>query len=411
MLKVSTSGLARTMLIPPVDKEVTTNISGSFSEDPLYILRLCKCPIDLVLATRLEISEKLCLIANIIGFVKINCPNWDIGISICTITKLLQIREETDNYYGLFSIIIDYGYGQKLLLFTYEHIYQLIIQLWMEIPSKMLSIEFRKKLIVKGLNSHLPATIIENIKFNVETWFSNLNKNSQITLLVEWFCELDSLGQLLAIKKSYEKTVQDKIEEDKAFKRKYNITIDEYNARQQVAKKNGLCKFIRQRTECPYNVNCTFYHGRLEETFGIQECRTGDKCQLLQKGECKFLHTSSPDRIDKTKKFYSQMNKLGESYLVPKEKVRQVDLECLYNPYIVLQKIETNNKSNYTKYVIPRCKHTTNKYGIEHVCNKRVLFMTKNNTKIKNFYCCYEHMVANEPAPFYVVKQNILDQM
>jgi hypothetical protein len=184
---------------------------------------------------------------------------------------------------------------------------------------------------------------------------------------------------------------------------------DDYVFQQEKAKKKGLCKNFREGIKCGHGVNCIFYHGKIEDTYGIQPCRHRDKCVHLQKGECKFVHDPSESQIYSTKAFYSLFSLENDLFYISRSKSNLVDFQCKNDPFIILKKEETTENNVY--YSIPICLCiVTNNYGVKFVCNKPVRFMSKEDGTVSSFYCSHEHMITSEPnCQSYVVKQNILD--
>ena len=384
--------------------------TGDIIKDIINFIKKNKCPLDIIVSsTKFTTIEKLIIVKQLIYITNIQNPTWNLGISANTISKLFQHKEETYEFLELFTTIITYSIRKETTIFGYIHLYQLVLQLWMDVSKNYLSIDFRKNLISIGFNNYLPSVILHEIKCNIEIWFNNLGKNQDITELIEWLCIFDHTGNIACIKTSYEKKKKESFDKEKEFKKMHNMSMEEYKRQQQNAKINGICKYIRQNTSCPHATRCIFYHGKLEETYGIQPCRYGITCKHLHIGECKFLHKPSLNQLSKVHAFYSMLSRKGNLFLTTKEKYRYVDNEIRNNPYVILEKLKTDTFDIIT-YRIPTCTHDIDIYGAKQKCGNKVLFMTKLGSQLK-FYCCYEHMYADYPNVSYVVKQNILDEI
>lgn len=361
-------------------------------------------PIDVILVSNLKISKKIELFDDFVDLIEINNIRSGAGITSLTMTLLLKEKEETLEYMNLFKRIVDFSniFFSKPI-FTYDHLYHLIIQAWMVLPLYF-STEFLKKMIIIALGGTIPEDILMEFKLNAHEWFVNL-KNSTINDMINWLCTIDLSGELTKIKNAYEKNLLQEQEIEKAFKKKFNMTRKEYETKQQQAKSNGLCKFVRDGTLCPYSTRCKFYHGNLEETYAIQPCRNHNKCQFLQSGECMFMHQPTDNQLVQLTKFYKILAE--NNYLLSKSQSVYVDKQCETNPFVILKKTKD---SDYVQYCVPKCScEYIDSLGIIHCCDKQVVFMTKNFLgKPKNFYCSYEHMITSEKPISYCVKQNAL---
>lgn len=368
-------------------------------------------PIDILLeSVNISFDEMKFIIEKILEIFSLHLPHYNLGITSKTMTKLLQKKEETQGYLDLYFKIMEYCHKKKLEIFNYNHLYYLVLQIWMDPPHNIISISFRKKLIKIGLNGILPNDIIQQIKIDINIWLANIGKNQDITDLIDWLCEFDDSCQLLQCKNIYEKNMERLAETTKIFQKMYNMTFDEYMVQQQKAKKNGLCKFIREGKECIYGVKCMFYHGKIEETYGIQPCRHGNNCSHLTSGECKFVHEPTPEQYNNIVSFYSSFCRDSTGYFyIDVSKMKFIDTQCKNNPFVILKK--EKYLDNYVFYSIPYCNHIIeNEYHVKYECGNPVKFMSKKNGKI-NFYCSYDHMVSNEGICSYIVKQNILDDI
>ena len=365
-------------------------------------------PVDSILRSKtISLEEKWTAIevrVNICIEYSVDC----LGISPTTITILMQKKVESDYFLNIFQKIIDYANVYGSSVFTYDHLYHLVLQIWMELPHAI-TIEFRKKIISYAFSENLPSEIIDKIETDVSIWFANLDRNPDITEMINWLCEIDKTGKLVIIRRKYENAIKETKEVRKEFQKRFNITPEEYDLQQERAKCNGLCKFVRDGHRCSYGGQCSFYHGRIENTYGVQPCRNGFRCQHLKTGECRFFHQASPTRKNSIAEFYNSFKRVdGIWFLVPMSEEETVDKKRLKNPFIILQK--HGRSENYVRYTIPLCKcSTVNEFGTESLCNKPVKFMSLKNRKISSFYCSYEHMMTKEPrCVSYHVKQNIL---
>ena len=375
-------------------------------------------PIDIIIASDFSLKEKLCLVENLLDCYKTYFFNLNTGISSKTISILLENKQENSEFKNLFSKIIQfwhdaYYHTNSTPIFTYDHLYHLVIQVWADLPM-VLSTNFRKEIILIGLGNlvnstrgnHIPQNIINCIKADIHDWLVNIGKNQCVTNMIDWLFQLDTSEELINTKLAYEKNMKLSVESDKAFQKQHNITKEEYVVQQEKAKKYGLCKFIREGNECKFGVKCKFYHGKLEETEGVQECFNGFNCNHIANGKCKFVHTPTKKQFTDAKDFYEELEKDDTGFLVPYSRMKSIDLHCSCDPFIILKKGGTIGEKIH--YFIPKCSCVS---SCDLYCNKPVRFMTKNN-QVMNFYCSYEHMVKSEKnTPSYVVKQNILDQI
>ncbi|MEM0353975.1 MAG: hypothetical protein QXW79_00200 [Thermoplasmata archaeon] len=356
--------------------------------------------LSIISSDELNITEKNKMVDYLLGD-----ENLEVGPDI--ISKLLEIKEETNDFVELYEKIICLAKKKKCEIFTYQHLYQLVLQIWMDHPNNLVSTDFRKKIIYISFGGKLPNKIVELIKSDIDIWFVNLRRNREITNLIYWLCTLDESGELEKYKNNYERIQDETSEKRKTFQKLYNMCIEEYYAYQQRAKANGLCKYIRRSEKCPHGTNCIFYHGKVEETYGIQMCKYGEKCSHLPLGECKFVHIPNKKQLEKIRNLYSSLQRTSNGFLARKEQTKYIDSQCLHNPFFILKKI--GNVGENILYIIPECNHVDEYFGIKKICKNPVRFMTKKNCKILNFYCNYEHMVAHEPRTSYVVKQNVLN--
>ncbi|XWV25850.1 hypothetical protein QJ857_gp1232 [Tupanvirus soda lake] len=394
-----------------------TNIDDEslmYLQDIMPSLLSTEKPFDCILSSFLSVQKKLFMFDQFMCFLKNNYDNYCTGISEKTMTILLDDIEESDEYLHLFGKLVEYSNHLKLKIFTYNHLYRLVLQMWMDLP-QIFSNEFRKNLIYIGFNKYLPFNIIEQIKINAGIWFANFGKDPNITNLIEWLCVFDTTGKLSIIKNAFEETVAFSFESTKAlkaFQKEYNMTKEEYEIQQNKAKEKGLCRKIRSGEVCPHGVSCMFYHGKLQETYGVQLCRNGNNCSRLSSGECKFVHIPTEKQLEYAIKFYDSLKRDKNGFLVEPSKVRWVDIQCKQNPFIILRK--DGRIGDQIHYSIPVCSGCeTNEFGVSYVCNKPVKFMTKIEGQPAGFYCCYEHMIQNEREETcqYSVKQNILNQV
>jgi len=366
---------------------------------------------SIILNKHLSIHQKKDFLVKLFGEVTHYYKEIKLQITSNTISELLLIKEETKDFFDLFSIVMQYCLKNNLQVFTYDHLYNLVLQVWMDLSDNTISTEFRKALIMIGFGGKIPKNIFRRIKANINTWLINTSKNSDIFDLVVWICSLDKTKELMRCKILYEKTMKESMEVTKSFQKLHNMTLEEYNIQQLISKKNGQCKYFRLGKICPHDTRCIFYHGKLEETYGIQPCRHGPKCAHFASGGCKFIHDISKKELQIVSNFYSNLQIIGDNFLVAQKDARFVDDQCITNPFIILKRQKSTN--THVVYSIPVCSCTIiNEYGIAQSCDKPVRFMTKkNNKRISNFYCCYEHMNTMEPNSQYVVKQNVLDKI
>lgn len=328
-------------------------------------------------------------------------------------TKLLVLKEESNDYLKLYSDVILQAKQKGFDIFNYDHLHHLVLQIWMDFP-KDISDSFRKKLILVGMghngngdNFSLPKYVSDKIKENIGVWLSSCEANRRINAMTEWLFALDPTGELLDIKLKYEQNIPIIKEQSKNFRKKFGISKEDADTQQEKAKTNGLCKFIRNGEECPHKTKCIFYHGKLEQTYGVQPCRNGDSCHHLRLGTCKFVHKPNPKIICEINNIHKNLCEQNGKFLdINSKNEKLIDSNCLYNPFFTMKKIGTCKFG--TVYTVPKCAcRLTNQFGIELQCNKPIKFMTKKNGHVSNFYCCYEHMQESEPDTDYVVKQSI----
>lgn len=327
-----------------------------------------------------------------------------IDIDTLTVTKLLQIKEESFDFLEIFTNIFRYAFNRKLKIFNYNHLFHLVLQSWMDIPL-IISNSFKKQLIVIALNGSIPNDFIDKISEESTNWFANLEGNGNLADMINWLCFLDKTGRLNQIKNDYLENSKINSEETKKFRKIYNITKEEYIIQQQKAKKNGICKFIREGKKCENGTKCKFYHGKVEETYGIQPCRNGFSCIHFLKGDCKFVHEPTENILNRTKIFYNLLEKSDKGYLVKEDDLKIVENEIQSNPFFILKKCKKMGQMYY--FIIPQCNASNSK----KICNNPVRFVTKRKNQLLNYYCCYEHMISCEPKCSYIVKQNILEKI
>lgn len=388
--------------------KIDMNIDEILTEKKILIILLKNpCVIDTILIQdSLTVYGKKYITNKIIEMTKMYYPEYKLKITSGTITKLLQIKEESDDFLFLFTNIINFCVWNFLQVFTYVHLYYLVLQIWMDSPQNIISNNFRKKLIIIGFNGDPPQSIFEQIKININDWFINIGKNSDITELIDWLCLLDNTGQLSHNKILYEKTLKKPTKKMKLSQRLHNMTNEEYEIQQHNAKKNGLCKFVREGKICPHDTKCIFYHGKLEDTYGVQLCRLKTSCTRLNMGNCKFIHEPNDEQICKALTFYKLLKRDNTGFTMNLSNVWYVDKQCYTNPFVILKKDKIY--SEHAHYSIPVCSYTAkDEFNIENFCGKPIHFMSREGC----FYCCHKHMNISEPDCHFVVKQNILDKI
>lgn len=360
-------------------------------------------PMDIVLEADVGLQEKLEAFISLTEITK----KHDIGINEYTTSRLIELYENNETFCDFFIKYLEYAIEKKRTVFVYKHLYRLVIQIWMEVYSRSPSLEIRKKIIARGLNNEIPLEIIMKIHRDIDDWFSPANLNSDVKDLVEWLCQLDNTKLMAKMRDSYQKVQLENLEKHKEFKKKNKMTMDEYRNLQEAAKKEGACKYKRNNKECPFGVNCKFYHGDVEHTYGVQPCIMGEKCTLLREGKCHFVHRTSAYWLPKKHQMYRYLKPYGNNFITEKIYVPEIDEQIYNNPFVILKKSELS-ASNSATYTVPRCCHKQEIYGIEKICDRPVCFATREDKKIKNYYCCYEHMIASEPNVNnnFVVKQH-----
>jgi hypothetical protein len=329
----------------------------------------------------------------------------NINVESNFLTKLLGIREETPEYLSMFKTIM--GMIRKPI-FNYEHIDSLVFKSWMVPLKRNISVKYFIQLIEIGFKNaqgwdndkltQIPETILSSFIYNHTKWFDNYGINPYATELIDWLIKHDETDTLFKLKIQY---TNDMIVAKSIPKRETDPFLSQ--------KKNGLCKYKRKGLECPSGTSCKFYHGRIEHTFGVQECH--DKtCEHLKRGRCVYVH--KPDRGKKKElhNLFSIGTIDGDTLLVSNILSVRIDYRCIHDPFCVLKKVEVT--SGKTKYVIPKC---------ELNCDRTAVFMVKNpkenDTMNVRFYCCYEHMESNEKIInpegklVYCIKQNCMSDI
>lgn len=360
---------------------------------------LAKSIDEIISLENISLFEKKMLISKILEHDKY----LEIKINTYTMTKLLEIKEESVDFLEIYILIIRCAADRNTNIFTYEHLYHLVLQSWMDIPF-VISSNFKQQLIAIALNGFLPNNFIEKIAADSSDWFDNLQQSGNLLMIVDWLCHFDKMGHFYQIKNRYLEETKLQMIESKLFLKMHNITKDEYNIQQLRAKKNGLCKFIREKRTCENGQKCKFYHGKIEETYGIQSCRHGLSCSHFLKGECKFAHDPSQDQFHTTSILYKSLMKYRNGFLVLDQDFFMIERERKNNPFVIL-KLESQGKAgNY--YVIPTCQCATN-----GTCNELVKFITHERGWETRYYCSYDHMIQCQPNVPYQVKQNILKKI
>lgn len=375
--------------------------------------------IDLVISKNdLTIEEKELLVDRILFVANMYKNKFVLQITQYTISKLLLSKIDNRHFLELYSKILNYCHENSIEAFTYKHLYNLVLQIWAEHP-KTISTEFRTKLLKIGLNNKLPSNILAHIKNDLDIWFVNLDKNQTISMIIKELCAIDPTGELLNLKKSFEQRVEKIKEYKKAFHKFHNMCPEEYELKLANAKSKGLCKDVREGKVCSNN-HCAFYHGKLEETFGIQYCRNSD-CEHLKNGICRFLHRPTKEQLANANKLYSLLNRAENCYFADHDQIPFIDDLRKTNPFFVLEKVITNDFGAI--YGVPTCCTMVNEYFISNKtcsgskmeieipvisenkirCGRSVTIMTSDD----NFYCSFEHMRMSNNNCNYVVKQNI----
>lgn len=361
-------------------------------------------PVDTVIkSVQLNIKEKKFVIVQILSLDKYLHLSHKLDITSMTISKLLKFKSNNKDFMDLFKIIIE---ASSNAIFTYEHLYHLILQIWMDDAGTSFSLCNRQILISIGLGEKIHQDFLENIKKDVVCWFCNVDKIYEITHLVNWLCTIDDSGDLTRYLNMYKNSASELELNVKFFKKISGMTPNEYQMRQRRTKKNGLCKFIRESKICPYGFSCNYYHGKIEETYGFQLCRSGNKCTRLKTSGCKFCHVPTDSDIISTKNIYGLFTRIQNNVLaLDPIYEKYIDEQLINNPFCIFQK--TGRTPDKVYYKIPKCEcHITDEYGLRTICGKSVRFMSKNR-----FYCCFEHLECSKQSSNYTVKQNILRQV
>lgn len=367
----------------------------------LEYLRNTNRPVDSIIKLNIDIAEKYLTIKNL--FVFSEKFNINLNVTCETLTLLLRIKSEKPEFLALYSFIID----KYPFIFNCDHLYHLVFQIWIDIRETYISMETRKNLIYIGLKNGLNDTIMEKIKEESDIWFLYISENSEVYELIQFICKIDISGKFRKYKELYESRSKEHRENDKIFRKINGITMNEFKDKRERTKRNGMCKFIIENKICPYGINCKFYHGRVQDTFGIQICKHGTKCDIKF---CKFKHEPTPEIIAMTQKMYSNYFVCSNNYLISRiNQEKEIDNHILKNPYFIAQKVKRTNNTVY--YQIPKCCCSIqDEFGNPTKCNKPIVLMSRNSINFR-FYCCYEHMESQEKIINFAVKQNILDKI
>lgn len=355
-----------------------------------------------LLKKNFPLKIKYLLITIILNLAKDNKIN--IIITSETITHLLKLKDNNLFYYDIYDIICSYCNNNKLNVFTYNHLYQLVLQPWINSNSNI-PLKNKKKMIQLSFPNGFSNEILHSIYLDQEMWFDSINQNKEISELIEWLCYYDKSNVIMTYKIQFETKNLNNIKEMKEFKKQYHISLEEYKIKQENAKKNGLCKYVRNNQLCPKYTICNFYHGPVEDTYGIQYCKYGNQCKYIQNNECNFLHKPSDLQISKLKEFYSSIKKIDNTtFMVDQLQEEYIDNKIKTDPYIILKKI--NRIGNMIIYKIPTCDANVKDINGNYCkCNKNVVFASENFNK---FYCSYIHMYESEKTHKYTIKQNFL---
>lgn len=328
-----------------------------------------------------------------------------------TMSRLLEIKEDSPDFHLLYINLVRYAASKNIALFTYKHLYHLVLQSWMDLP-RVFRNEFKKNLILIVLNGTLPIHFVHQIINDSVHWFGNTTNNE----MIEWLCSLDKSGFLNRKRTDYLTEMRIQTMESKQFQKIHGITKKEYEAQQKNTKRNGICMFTRIGKPCKKGPTCKFYHGPIEETYGVQMCLNGlggKSCALFSKGECRFVHEPTFEQVQQIIDFFKSLVRYRNGFLVWEKDLVRVQKEIRTNPFVILKLEKTiilrrKDKQELVYYfVVPGCQHVVNQ-DTQEKCNEPVMFVTTKDTEIK-YYCSYKHMVESEPTSDFRVKQNIMN--
>lgn len=174
--------------------------------------------------------------------------------------------------------------------------------------------------------------------------------------------------------------------------------------------KNGTCRY----NLCTNN-KCTFYHGAVEHTWGIQMCKNGKNCPLINKS-CKFKHVIDDLNTDNIKKITTVKEKILLMFDAEKKILDERNIPFILNiiktnPFIIMHFDEKNNSIQ-----IPKCETFVFKKKIKCLADIRIQFILNKNSI--HYFCCYQHLESflekeriklNHGVDYEInVKQNIL---
>ncbi len=179
---------------------------------------------NVLLKKNVPIDIKFLLITIILNLAKDNKIN--IIITSETITHLLKLKENNIYYYDIYDMICSYCNDKKLNVFIYNHLYQLVLQPWINSNSNI-PLKIRKKMIQSSFPNGFNNEILHSIYLEQEMWFSNINQNKEITELINWLCYYDKSNVIMTYKINFETESLNNIKEMKEFKKQYHITLEE----------------------------------------------------------------------------------------------------------------------------------------------------------------------------------------
>jgi hypothetical protein len=341
------------------------------------------------------------------------------------VSELLDQRKESPDYLLAFQNLI----SLNPTAFKYKHLYQLCFQSWLETGEQVISSDFRMKLILLGLGSSdaeleqlilmakrldslienemdisdetiiippnlsIRRDIIDGISADPTSWFGNLDKNPNLRHLMFLLKMFDITEELTQLELSYHEKHSFLTNSQKEFYFNNGITREEYQRNQEEAKKKGVCAHIRKGNECPNGCKCHFYHGPVEDTYGVQPCIRGATCEFHQRNQCKYKHDPTNEQLSKVETLGYCLKNTSGFFQCEIKNVLSVDNEIKTNPLVSLQKVNSIGDTIYYVKAVCHCSEK-NEFGISQCCTKPVTIMT--NTSIPRFYCSHTHMKKTE---------------
>lgn len=239
--------------------------------------------------------------------------------------------------------------------------------------------------------------------------------------LFDWLAmNQKKMQESLQERKKHE-NINNKKEND--FRKKYGMSEEALEKKQDEAKKNGQCYNYGKRNrnnDCKVWPNCKFYHGRREECYKTTRCPDGEKCKKSP-FDCIHYH-KLPESMRK------EHDALKASYIIGKGNGKEcIDLDqekeiadrlnkFPWLHFVPCQRLDHKKMidKNYNRYFTlcdARCygKNETNE-GPRLCHTNKVKFMALNEGETwARYYCSLEHLeqVEGSDCTWYMQEPNI----